>query len=86
MALALAALTLALACAVNFFWQTGFARALEPAALLTGAILIFWLSGLWDGASRHSWGVLWPVFLLFLALAWGGLRLACRLVRRMRGR
>lgn len=80
--LALGALWLAAACAVagaiNFFWETGFRRAFGYGAFLAGVFLLFWASGLWVGASRHSWGVLGPAFVLMLAGAWLVVRLAVR--------
>lgn len=78
--LALGALWLAAACAlagaINFFWETGFRRAFGYGAFLAGVFLLFWASGLWVGASRHSWGVLGPAFMLMLAGAWLVVRLA----------
>lgn len=83
--LALLALWLAFAAAVagavNFFWETGFRRAFGYGVFLGGVFLLFWASGLWVGASRHSWGVLGPVFLLMLAGVWLAVRLGQRLWR-----
>lgn len=87
--LALGALWLAAACAlagaINFFWETGFRRAFGYGAFLAGVFLLFWASGLWVGASRHSWGVLGPAFVLMLAGAWLVVWLALWF-RRRRGR
>lgn len=60
----------AAACAINFFWQLGYKRAFILSGLFIGVFLIFWLSGLWEGASRHSWGVLAPAFALILCSSW----------------
>ena len=74
--LVIALLALWLACAgaaagaINFFWETGFRRAFGYGSFLSGIFLLFWASGLWEGASRHSWGVLGPAFLLMLVLGW----------------
>lgn len=64
------AAVIAAACAINFFWQTGCKRAFTLAGIFIGVFLLFWLSGLWEGASRHSWGVLAPLFALFLCAIW----------------
>lgn len=87
LSLAIALLALWLACAgaaagaINFFWETGFRRALGYGCFFSGVFLLFWASGLWEGASRHSWGVLGPAFLLMLAGAWLALQLGLFLWR-----
>ena len=60
----------AAAFAINFFWQLGYRQAFTLATLFIGVFLLFWASGLWEGASRHSWGVLAPLFALFLCSLW----------------
>lgn len=77
-----AVLALSLAAGINFFWRTGFSRALEPAGLVVAAVLAFWLSGVWEGSSRHSWGLLGPLLLLMLAGAWLALRMTRWIIRR----
>lgn len=67
------------ASAINFFWQTGLAKAFGHAAFVTGIFLLFWGLGPWEGASRHSWGKLAPLFALMLVLGWAGVYLATRL-------
>lgn len=67
------------ACAINFFWQTGYKRALVSSALFIGAFLLFWASGAWVGASRHSWGVLAPLLVLILGAIWLCVRFLPRL-------
>lgn len=57
---------LGLSAAINYFWQTGLKRAAAYALFVIGVFLLFWASGLWIGASRHSWGVLVPVFILMI--------------------
>lgn len=83
--IALLALWIAAACAaagaINFFWETGFRRAFGYGAFLSGVFLLFWATGLWEGASRHSWGVLGPAFLLMLVLAWLAIQLGLRFWR-----
>lgn len=60
----------AAAFAINFFWRVGAGRAFACAGILIGAFLLFWASGVWEGASRHSWGVLAPFFALLMAAVW----------------
>lgn len=74
-----AAAMLGLAAAINFFWQTGFKDALAYAALPVGIFLLFWLSGLWEDATPHSWGRLTPLFFIMLLVGWG----AGRIVRNI---
>ena len=57
----------ALACAINYFLQTGPWRALGYGLLAVAIFLIFLASGLWDGASNYDWGPLTPVFAIMLA-------------------
>ena len=65
--------------AISYFWRTGPAKALGYAAFFVVMIFIFGASGLWIGASRHSWGVLTPLFALMLAAGWLCLKYAPRL-------
>lgn len=62
----------AAACAINFFWQIGYKRAFAYAGGAIAAFLLFWSSGIWEGASRHSWGVLAPTFALLIIGIWLG--------------
>ncbi len=55
-----------IACAINYFLQIGPWVALGYALLGVAAFLLFFASGLWDGATRHDWGPLTPVFAIFL--------------------
>lgn len=57
----------AMACAINYFWRTGGVLALSIAAFVVVVFIVFWTSGLWVGASRHSWGILTPLFVLMIA-------------------
>ena len=61
---------LAAGCAINFFWRLGPKRSFAYGGFFVGVFLLFWASGLWEGASRHSWGVLAPIFALIMALVW----------------
>ena len=70
------------ASAINFFARTGFKRAMGYAAYVVCIFLLFWLSGLWVGASKHSWGVLAPLFLLFMACGWCLVSLCQRLWKK----
>lgn len=78
--------TLGAACAINFFWQTGFRRAAGYAGFFVCIFLVFWASGLWEGASRHSWGVLTPVLALMIVGGWLGVKYAPKLLRAIRQR
>lgn len=65
-----AASAIACACAINFFWQSGMRRAFAMSGVLVCVFILFWASGVWEGASRHSWGVLAPLFALLLGAVW----------------
>lgn len=56
----------AIGAAINYFLQTGPWRAWGYGLIAVGAFLFFFATGLWEGASRHDWGPLAPVFALFL--------------------
>lgn len=64
----------AAAAAINFFWCTGWKKSLQWAGLFIGVALLFGLSGIWQGSSRHSWGIWTPIFALMLACAWLGIK------------
>lgn len=59
----------AITCAIIYFLQIGFFRALGYALIAMGAFLVFLASGLWDGASNHSWG---PLAFAFAFMLVGG--------------
>lgn len=65
---------LALGCAINYFLQTGLSKALGYGLFTVAIFLLFCMSGLWDGASRHAWGPLAPVFALMLIGGWFSLK------------
>lgn len=71
---------LGLAFAINYFWQTGMKAAFGYAGFFVAIIFIFGASGIWINASRHSWGVLAPVFALILGAGWLCLKLVPRLL------
>lgn len=73
---------IATACAINFFWQTGYRKAFFWAAFVVGIFLLFWVSGLWIGASRHSWGVLAPLFALMMGIAWLAVKFLPKIVEK----
>lgn len=75
---------LGMAFGINYFWQVGFKRAAGYAALFVCVFLLFWASGLWVGASRHSWGFLTPIFALMIIAGWLGIKYAPGLLRTMR--
>ena len=56
-----------LTCAARYFWRIDTKRALGYAAFALLVFCIFWLSGLWETESRHSWGSLTPIFFLIMA-------------------
>lgn len=60
----------ALACAINFFLRLGPWRSLGYALIGVGMFLIFCMTGVWEGANRHDWGPLAPVFALMLFGGW----------------
>lgn len=55
-----------IACAINYFWRIGAWKSLAGGVFTVAIFLIFWASGLWEGASRHSWGPLTPLFFLII--------------------
>lgn len=57
-----------MACAINYFWRAGPWISLGCAAFVVCVFLVFWASGLWEGASRHSWGMLTPAYFLIMLL------------------
>lgn len=57
---------IAITCAITFFWQIGPWSAMGYAAFMVAIFLVFWASGLWQNASRHSWGTLTPIFILMI--------------------
>lgn len=61
---------LGLAIAINFFWRCGFNLAFAYSALFVGVVAVFGASGIWLHVSRHSWGVLAPIFALMLGAGW----------------
>lgn len=61
---------LAGAFAINYFWKIGPASSIGYAAFFVVMVIVFGLSGIWIGASRHSWGVLAPLFAVMLGAAW----------------
>ena len=65
-----AAAVVGLTIGINYFWQAGWRQSSAYAALIVATVLLFGASGLWLNVSRHSWGVLAPVFALFLGAAW----------------
>lgn len=79
-----AAAILGIACGINYFWKVGFKRAAGYAGLFVCVFLLFWASGLWVGASRHSWGFLTPVFAIMIMAGWLGIKYAPALWRVMR--
>lgn len=68
---------------IHYFWRIRLARALGYAAFFVAMFLVFWASGLWVNASRHSWGVLAPIFALFMVLGWICLKFGPGLFRKL---
>lgn len=52
--------------AASYFWRIDTKRALGYSAFVLLVFCIFWLSGLWETESRHSWGSLTPIFFLII--------------------
>lgn len=71
------------ACAINFFWQIGYKKAFFWAAFFVIMFLLFWVSGVWEGASRHSWGVLAPLFAFMLCLAWLAVKFGPQFIEKL---
>lgn len=69
-----------MACAIHYFWQCGPLKALGYAAFVVFVFLIFWASGLWVDASRHSWGPLTPVFAIIIVVSALAVGIALRLL------
>lgn len=66
--------TLGGAFAIHYFWQIPFAKSIACSAFFILVIIIFWASGLWENASRHSWGILTPIFALLIFVTWLALK------------
>lgn len=57
---------------IHYFWLIPLKKAFARAAFFVCIFLVFWASGAWVNASRHSWGVLAPLFAVFIGLGWLG--------------
>lgn len=63
-----AAAILAIAAAINYFWQIGYKAASCYASFFVGLFLLFWASGLWENAARRGIGALFLMFVSMLAI------------------
>lgn len=68
-----------IACGINFFLCVGPWRSLGYALFTVSIFLIFGATGMWDGAMRHDWGILAPVFALMLLGGWACLKFGHRI-------
>lgn len=66
---------------IRFFWAMPLKKGFACAGFFVAIFCLFWASGLWVSASRHSWGALTPVFALFLLAGWLAVKYGPRLFR-----
>lgn len=66
---------------IQFFWKIPLRKAFARAGFFVAIFCLFWASGLWFSASRHSWGMLTPVFALFVIGGWFAVKYSPRLFR-----
>lgn len=66
---------------IHFFWAIPLKQAYARAGFFVAVFCLFWASGLWVSASRHSWGALAPVFALFILGGWLAVKYGPRLFK-----
>lgn len=60
----------AIAGAIDYFMRIGYWRAYGIALFVIAVILAFCATGLWEDATRYSWGALTPIFAILLLAGW----------------